>query len=162
METHICITCKEEKPFTEDNFRPFCPSEIAAGRKGKLFPKCRSCVTKAHTAWGKKQNLHVNDYSRSLRFKRAELIDSIKDVPCKDCGVKYPPYVMDFDHLPEFEKVDNIPRMINKRVSMDILLAEIAKCEVVCSNCHRIRTMTRGTINGRYAKGSPITDGDVA
>lgn len=157
MKKHTCISCKEEKPFTEEFFRPFYPSEIANGRKGDFHPKCRLCLTKSHTAWVKRSNLHVNEYNRKLRYKKADFIDSLKDVPCADCGVKYPPYVMDFDHLPEFNKVANIPRLVNKRANHDSLLAEIAKCEVVCSNCHRIRTMTRGTKVGRYADGIPST-----
>ena len=153
METHVCIACKIEKPFTEEFFRPFHKSEIAAGRKGRLFPKCRPCVTKAHTEWGKRNNLRVNEKTREYRLERANLVDSIKDVPCADCGIKYPPFVMDFDHLPEFEKIANIPKLINKRVAIKTLLDEIAKCEVVCSNCHRFRTMRRGTRSGRYAVG---------
>ena len=57
-----------------------------------------------------------------------------------DCGIKYPPYVMDFDHLGDKEFV------ISKGVSMHSpikLLKEIAKCDVVCSNCHRLRTYNR-------------------
>jgi hypothetical protein len=155
MTTHQCISCKEEKPFTEEFFRPFYPSEIANGRKGAFHPKCRRCLTMAHNEWNKRQQSHVNDYTRKLRYAKADFIDSLKNVPCADCGIKYPPYVMDFDHLPEFQKVDNIPRLVNKRVNKQALLDEIAKCEVVCSNCHRIRTMTRGTKTGRYAKNLP-------
>jgi hypothetical protein len=151
METHVCITCKEEKPFTEEFFRPFCKSEIAAGRKGKLFPKCRKCVTKAHTQWGKANNLHVNDYTRKLRYKTADFIDSFKDVPCKDCGIKYPPYVMEFDHLPGTEKKFEIAKLANRRAAKQAILDEIAKCEVVCSNCHRQRTFSRGLPYGRYS-----------
>lgn len=33
--------------------------------------------------------------------------------------------------------------MLMSDVTMDVILAEIAKCEVVCAVCHRIRTHTR-------------------
>jgi hypothetical protein len=158
MEIKTCKWCGEDKPYTEEFFRPFAPSEIANGRKGELHPKCRRCITISHNKWTKDRNLHVNEYNRKLRYKKADFIDSLKDVPCKDCGIKYPPYVMDFDHLPEFTKVANIPKLVNKRANHRSLLAEISKCEVVCSNCHRIRTMTRGTGTGRYAKGLPTND----
>jgi hypothetical protein len=75
-------------------------------------------------AWRRKQYQWVLDYKESH--------------PCKDCGRFYPHYVMDFDHLGN--KVMNVSRMIGyKRERIE---QEIAKCDLVCSNCHRIRTHT--------------------
>lgn len=62
-----------------------------------------------------------------------------KNVPCADCGVRYPPYVMDFDHRDGSTKVDNVGSLVG-RVNVSKLLAEIEKCDVVCANCHRERT----------------------
>ena len=64
----------------------------------------------------------------------------LKAAPCTDCGVCYPPYVMDFDHLRDKRRL--ISRL--RGVSTKLLLSEVAKCELVCSNCHRIRTFKRG------------------
>ncbi len=64
-------------------------------------------------------------------------INAIKDVPCVDCGKQYPACAMDFDHV-RGEKVSGISQMQNWPHFK--LKEEIAKCEVVCSNCHRIRT----------------------
>jgi len=72
-----------------------------------------------------------------------EYVDSLKSVPCLDCGNSFPTVCMDFDHLPEFEKEFNITDGIRKGYSIERLRIEIAKCEVVCSNCHRIRTANR-------------------
>ena len=58
-----------------------------------------------------------------------------------DCGFTYPPYVMDFDHI-DGEKAFNIGMAVCRRGSA-ALLAEAAKCEIVCSNCHRARTWHR-------------------
>ena len=77
---------------------------------------------------------------RYNKRKRA-FIDKFKEVPCADCGIQYPPYVMDFDHLPEYEKEIQIGKHVH--YSVERLLAEIEKCDVVCSNCHRIRTYNR-------------------
>lgn len=38
------------------------------------------------------------------------------------------------------EKSDNVSMMVGRGLSIERVLAEIAKCDVVCSNCHRIRT----------------------
>lgn len=61
---------------------------------------------------------------------------------CADCKVSYPPYVLDFDHLGD--KRETIANLVRAAASIETLLSEIAKCELVCSNCHRIRTWTRG------------------
>lgn len=75
--------------------------------------------------------------------RNRNIIIRAKAVPCADCGVRYPPYVMDFDHV-RGDKVDLVPRMAVRPVSLLHLLREIAKCEVVCANCHRLRTSRRG------------------
>ncbi len=69
------------------------------------------------------------------------IIDAMKSIPCEDCNVYYPPYVMDFDHL--YSKKINIAEAPIRWNSVSRLLAEIDKCDVVCSNCHRVRTYLR-------------------
>ena len=65
-----------------------------------------------------------------------------EDSGCVDCGVCNH-IVLDFDHLKD--KKYNISRMIHDGFSWAAIKKEIAKCEVVCANCHRIRTYTRLT-----------------
>lgn len=77
-----------------------------------------------------------------------EVSNAAKDAPCADCKIQYPPYVMDFDHV-RGTKLFNISVAFANRYPIDKTLAEIAKCDVVCSNCHRIRTHQRGWPNGR-------------
>ncbi len=79
-----------------------------------------------------------------------ELILKYKDKPCADCGIKYPPYVMDFDHLDGDTKEFGICYMRRHRMAFDKIVAEIEKCEVVCANCHRERTNQRNP--ARYTK----------
>lgn len=58
-----------------------------------------------------------------------------------DCRVQYQPYVMDFDHRDRKVKVASINQMINLHsYSKNKILEEIEKCDLVCANCHRIRT----------------------
>jgi hypothetical protein len=69
------------------------------------------------------------------------LLNAAKEVPCMDCGVEYPPYIMDFDHRDPSQKTGEVTRLVThgeKRV-----LEEIAKCDIVCANCHRERTHSR-------------------
>lgn len=84
-------------------------------------------------------------YLDKNKRKKAELrayLNEQKDKPCTDCGVKYPHYVMDFDHLPGSVKLCN-PSTLANCGSLKKLKEEIAKCELVCSNCHRVRTYLR-------------------
>lgn len=67
------------------------------------------------------------------------LIEQKHMKPCVDCKVAYPYYVMDFDHV-RGEKVVNLARMIADGYSLEAIQDEIAKCDLVCSNCHRERT----------------------
>ena len=77
-----------------------------------------------------------------------ELILIEKSKPCTDCGHCYPPYVMDFDHLDASKKKFNLS--LAKNNSLSDVEEELAKCELVCSNCHREREYVR-----RQFRGSP-------
>ena len=81
--------------------------------------------------------------SRGKRRDRlGEWINEFKRKPCADCGGNFPPFLMDFDHVTG-EKLDDICGMRMRTVSREAIAAEIAKCEVVCANCHRMRTHLR-------------------
>lgn len=62
-----------------------------------------------------------------------------------DCKIQYPPYVMDFDHRNFLEKEFTISNMFNGGClkSKYKIFEEIKKCDIVCLNCHRIRTYNR-------------------
>lgn len=68
-------------------------------------------------------------------------IKNLKEsTPCTDCNKNYPACVMDFDHLRDKKFTISVSKA---NLSMKSLLAEIAKCEIVCANCHRLRTEKR-------------------
>lgn len=58
---------------------------------------------------------------------------------CVDCGLDYPPFMMDFDHRDPTQKAFGLS---SKGVSRgyDKQLEESLKCDLVCANCHRMRT----------------------
>jgi hypothetical protein len=80
--------------------------------------------------------------SSARRIAMAAFIKSVKArTPCSDCGLFYPPVVMDFDHRPGEKKSRNVGYMTSAgRAAVE---REMAKCDVVCSNCHRLRTQQR-------------------
>ena len=70
---------------------------------------------------------------------RKFLQDYKTENPCTDCNQCFPYYVMDFDHLRD--KFMGVSKMTY--YSLDTVKKEIEKCDLVCANCHRIRTFTR-------------------
>jgi hypothetical protein len=95
-----------------------------------------------------KRHYHANKdkyLERNRRYRRdiSKLIRDIKEqAPCVDCGKNYPYYVMDFDHL-EASTKENLVSFLAATGRIGALKREIEKCEVVCANCHRLRTHKR-------------------
>ena len=58
--------------------------------------------------------------------------------PCVDCG-ETNPLVLDFDHV-RGEKKRNISDMAHACCSINTIIEEMEKCDIRCSNCHRIAT----------------------
>lgn len=85
----------------------------------------------------------LNERKRDTRKALQEYVKERKNCPCMDCGVSYPHYVMDFDHVRGIKKY-TISQIVKNGCSRDMLDEEIDKCDVVCSNCHRERTHSRG------------------
>ena len=78
--------------------------------------------------------------AESLPIERTRyLIAYFLNHPCADCG-EADPIVLEFDHLKD--KAFNIGASLSGR-SWASILDEIAKCDVVCANCHRRRTARR-------------------
>lgn len=88
-----------------------------------------------------KNKQRFRDAARSYQARNIAFILEQKQRPCADCGAQYPHYVMDFDHV-RGVKIGNISEMV-RDYSLAALKAEVAKCELVCANCHRIRTWQR-------------------
>lgn len=136
METKTCIKCGE-KPITEFSKRT----------KTTYQSTCKACSSEYHKAHYQKYKEY---YKAKAKRQDAETVQRLKkiaedhkSVPCADCKKCYPHWVMDFDHLDGSQKLDNVSALVNGAVSERKLLEEIAKCEVVCSNCHRDRTYKR-------------------
>jgi len=77
---------------------------------------------------------------RKVRQLFEQVVYAAKAKPCMDCGIQYAPWVMQFDHREPLLKSFNISAYRSLRYSVDEVKAEIAKCDVVCANCHAERT----------------------
>lgn len=61
---------------------------------------------------------------------------------CVDCGYNAHPVALDFDHRDPKEKKYNVSQMVGR--SDEALFDEMAKCDIRCANCHRVRTAREG------------------
>lgn len=128
-----CPRCDVSKPLEDFGMR-----NTAKARRQSWCRVCMSVERKVQYASYKKRGLHKQAQRRSVDKVRS-LIAEAKSKPCADCNRTFPPVCMDFDHLRD--KVSEIGLM--KGYGIQRVLEEIAKCEVVCACCHRIRTESR-------------------
>lgn len=131
-----CGHCEHWLPL--DSFSP------NRSRRDGLQSFCRECqraYMRAHYEANRPYYLAKARRSNDKRLASfRQLLRDLKSVPCADCNATFPPYVMDFDHVGD-DKLINVSMAV--KVGRRRLLAEVAKCEVVCANCHRQRTQDR-------------------
>ena len=93
--------------------------------------------------WYQKNKAKCKEAALVRRAKLQVAVDQIKlDSGCIDCGYNEHPRALDFDHIGS-NKVFNVSAMVSHGYCFEKVLEEIAKCEVRCANCHRIRTHER-------------------
>lgn len=110
-------------------------------RKDGLQTHCKDCqleYKRSHYERNKDDYLKKS-YARKKAY-REEFLDFLKTQKCKDCG-NDDYRVFEFDHL--YDKKFDISRKIGGQ-TLSSLMEEIEKCDIVCANCHRIRTCIRG------------------
>lgn len=122
--TRICTVCGVEKILTQFKLRS------SRGRQaGTRQAQCRRC--------------QHSRYEKPHADRKTQLVRDFKvSKGCADCGYDKHPSALEFDHLPGTEKLFNIGEKVAS-YAIERIWAEIAKCEVVCANCHAIRTAAR-------------------
>lgn len=132
-----CSRCKETKPVVDFAWR-----RRDRGQRDTYCRPCRAKYKQEHYARNKER--YIASAARRNRRVAEErwlfLIEYFATHPCFDCG-ESDPMVLEFDHLGE--KSFGISGGLRYR-RWEEVLAEMAKCDVVCANCHRRRTAHRG------------------
>lgn len=132
----ICCICKKSKTLGEFSFK---------NKTKEIYSsECKSCHKEYNKNWYNKNSVTIKERVRKNTRQYLEVFNNTvrklkESKPCKDCGKYYPHYIMDFDHLRD--KKYTISRL--RSHTIETVLKEIEKCEVVCSNCHRERTWSR-------------------
>lgn len=88
-------------------------------------------------------------HRRRLRARVLALLREHKDKPCADCGRTLPAEAMDLDHVRGWKRGG--AGWIRQQ-GLPAARTELAKCEVVCVNCHRARTTNRRRRNELLAQ----------
>jgi hypothetical protein len=149
MDYNTCEKCKKE----------FIPTKSKKSQK-YCSKECR------YKNWTKNNRERLNATVRKYRAKRykeegkwretgakvtalRKWMNEIKSKPCCDCGNTFEICCMDFDHREGTTKSYNIGSMFAHHYSMELIQIELKKCDLVCANCHRIRTRDRRTGSGK-------------
>jgi hypothetical protein len=106
---------------------------------------CSKGTVAYHVGENQKEKTKERSTRSRTKLKR-QLWDIKEKFGCVDCGEKYPHYMLDFDHMPGFEKVGNVADIV-ANYSWEKGMKELEKCQVVCANCHRIRSYQRNQNN---------------
>lgn len=87
-----------------------------------------------------KSRQYTLEYMTKRKIGNKKIVDTLKANPCSDCHKTYPVYVLQFDHVRGVKKFDISEGLTH---AIKNILQEIEKCELVCANCHAIRTFRR-------------------
>jgi hypothetical protein len=102
---------------------------------------CRSCF---RAYFRERGDVHRRQAAASMRARQQRLkdrvLDHLRTQSCHDCGER-DLVVLEFDHVGV--KLREISDLIVAAAPAAVVDAEIARCEVVCCNCHRRRTARR-------------------
>lgn len=135
IEFRRCSKCQIEK----ENIYEFYRAK-SLGRSG-FRSVCRNCENVDCKEYHKKTKSKRLKYKELYNKELRELSISLKSNPCKDCGKTFHHCAMDFDHV-KGKKIENIANLVHSG-KKQLFLEEVEKCELVCSNCHRVRTWNR-------------------
>lgn len=141
MQTKLCSMKCSDSPLPVSAFN----SKYKKGKKG-YQPYCRECQR-----IDRKRYYDLDpDRHRAQRMERKKknqlqirlnILQYFQENPCTDCGIS-DVRVLEFDHV-RGEKEFDISMGKQRNLSWKRILKEIEKCDVVCCNCHKIRTYTR-------------------
>jgi hypothetical protein len=135
-KTRRCGDCGELKALDQFAWR-----RRKKEQRDNLCRECRAAYKQRHYAVNQKRYVdQARRRKQELALERMNyLLAYFEEHPCADCG-ETDAVVLEFDHLRD--KRFNIGAALPYR-NWKSILEEIAKCEVVCANCHRRRTARR-------------------
>jgi hypothetical protein len=130
--TKRCGQCGEIKALTEFHRR-------GEGRQWYCIP----CRKEWDAAYWLRRREHLLELRRDRTRRLKDWVRELKSSqPCEDCGGRFHWAAMTYDHLPGHAKRGNVSDLTASGYR-GVLINEIAKCDLVCANCHALRTYIR-------------------
>ena len=132
--TRHCGRCQRDRPVEEFH-----------RRRGGLQAWCKACRREYDADYWRRTRV---DRIQMRKVRRRELIEwyrSLKSAACVDCGGTFHHAAMHWDHLPGASKRREISYMVLRGFRCRTILEEMSKCELVCANCHAVRTFDRAS-----------------
>lgn len=126
-----------------------------AARADGLSSQCRKCHTGVQRRYydrnADSERLRTQHRVKGVRQEtRERVLRYLRAHPCVDCGER-DPVVLQFHHV-RGRKRDNVGSLVAGSYNWGTVAEEIAKCVVLCANCHWRRTAaTRGDYRSRHA-----------
>lgn len=136
----VCSVCDVSKLSSE--------FYVKDGKKGLLHSQCKDCYKRKRKEFMAVHYEKYGDQYRSRararkaiikRLRQDQLYEYMSDKSCETCGVD-DIRVLEFDHIEPSLKRFGIARAITNCYAWEEILLEIAKCRILCANCHKIRT----------------------
>lgn len=110
---------------------------VSRGRGDGLHPWCKPCQ-RAGVARSVERHGRKTTPGKKRAAARA-YVHALKAAPCMDCGGTWPPKVMHFHHRDPAEKTASLAALVSRGAPREEIDAEVAKCDLLCANCHAIR-----------------------
>jgi hypothetical protein len=133
--TKRCYDCGLVKPIVEFAFQ-----NVALATRQSRCRLCHAVYRRNHYLRNRADYVR-REVARIRRYRdenRVLLLEYLTAHPCVDCG-EADPVVLQFDHRDPLSKVGYIAHLLVRK-PWAAVLREIDKCDVVCANCHRLRT----------------------
>lgn len=100
----------------------------------------------AKAAWYQKNKEKSDEATRARKLANKRWLDEQKKSPCLDCAGAFHTSAMHFHHRDPATKEMGLAKAVLTR-GRAFLSAEIAKCDLICANCHAVREWSD---NSRY------------
>jgi hypothetical protein len=134
-EFRRCYDCGETKPITDFAFH-----DVSKGTRQSRCRPCHAIYRRGH--YKANRATYIAQEIARIRQYRTEnrrlIREYLRTHPCVDCG-ETDIVVLEFDHRDPRDKRYNVTILALQK-PWSRVLAEIAKCDVRCANCHRRRT----------------------
>lgn len=128
LEMPACTKCGKTKRVSAFNWN---------GYKARLEYHCRACHSDyTHDHYIKNKQYYKNKAARRRRELQDWMAEQKSILKCSRC-VESHAACLEFHHTDPTQKDENLSTAVNRGWSVQRLISEIEKCEVVCSNCHR-------------------------